>query len=83
MLFEYLMYIFFSSWEEFYAMSQKPEFNEDPGWKPLEDQQIYSQDEWYAFERQRIAEIEQLKKEGKVSSTWKMLPYVGKIFEKL
>lgn len=50
-------------------MSQKPEFNEDPGWKPIDDQQIYTQDEWLAFERQRLAEIEQLKKEGKVSSS--------------
>ncbi|KAK7602514.1 hypothetical protein V9T40_008103 [Parthenolecanium corni] len=60
------------SWEEFYAMSQKPEFNEDPGWKPIDDQQIYTQDEWLAFERQRLAEIEQLKKEGKLPQDYRV-----------
>ncbi|XKL63522.1 hypothetical protein PGB90_005886 [Kerria lacca] len=54
------------SWEEFYAMSLRPEFNEDPGWQPLEDQQIYSPDELRVFEQQRLAEIEQLRKEGKI-----------------
>lgn len=47
-------------------MSLRPEFNEDPGWQPLEDQQIYSPDELRVFEQQRLAEIEQLRKEGKV-----------------
>lgn len=54
------------SWEEFYAMSLQPEFNEDQGWQPLEDQQIYTQEELQAYERQRLAELEMLRNNGQI-----------------
>lgn len=47
-------------------MSLQPEFNEDPGWQPLEEQQIYTQEELQAYERQRLAELEMLRNNGQV-----------------
>lgn len=47
-------------------MSLQPEFNEDQGWQPLEDQQIYTQEELQAYERQRLAELEMLRNNGQV-----------------
>ncbi len=55
-------------------MSLKPEFNEDSGWQPIDDQQIYSPEELRAYEQQRQHEIEQMMKEGKVTEFLAVLP---------
>jgi len=54
------------SYQEFLAQTKKPEFERDPGWEPLDEQQIYTQDEYMEFERRRQQEIERLIREGKL-----------------
>lgn len=55
------------SYEEFLAQTQKPEFEKDPGWEGLDEQQIYTQDEYRAFEMRRQEEIQRLIAQGVVS----------------
>jgi hypothetical protein len=57
----------YSSYEEFLAQTQKPEFEKDAGWEGLDEQQIYTQDEYREFERRRQEEIQQLIAQGVVS----------------
>ncbi|PNF41274.1 hypothetical protein B7P43_G01464 [Cryptotermes secundus] len=52
------------SYEEFLAQTQKPEFEKDPGWEGLDEQQIYTQDEYRAFEMRRQEEIQRLIAQG-------------------
>lgn len=59
---------FFPSWEEFLEMTRRQEFNQDPGWKPIDQEQVYSQAEVEAYERQRQAEVDRLVREGKIPS---------------
>ncbi|XP_054275042.1 nucleobindin-2 isoform X2 [Macrosteles quadrilineatus] len=54
------------SYQEFLAQTKKPEFERDPGWEPLDEQQIYTPDEYAEFERRRQQEIERLIREGKL-----------------
>lgn len=37
------------------------------GWKPIEDNQIYTQDEYHEFERRRLEELRYLQQRGLVS----------------
>jgi hypothetical protein len=55
------------SYEEFLAQTQKPEFEKDPGWEGLDEQQIYTQDEYREFEMKRQEEIQRLIAQGVVS----------------
>lgn len=67
-IFDYVIIILMvCSWQEFHAMSLRPEFNEDPGWETLDDQPVYSPEELAAFEKQRKEEIDYLIKSGKVN----------------
>ncbi|KAL2724408.1 nucleobindin-2-like [Vespula squamosa] len=45
------------SYQEFLEQTKKPDFQNDPGWKPLDEQQIYSQEEYEAFEKRRREEL--------------------------
>ncbi|XP_035721862.1 nucleobindin-2-like [Vespa mandarinia] len=45
------------SYQEFLEQTKKPDFQDDPGWKPLDEQQIYSQEEYEAFEKRRREEL--------------------------
>lgn len=67
-------YLFFvhGSFEEFLQQTKKPEFERDQGWEPLDEQQIYTQDEYTEFERRRQEEIHRLIQEGKVSIFWEV-----------
>ncbi|XP_008210721.1 nucleobindin-2 isoform X1 [Nasonia vitripennis] len=47
------------SYEEFLNESKKAEFEQDPGWKPIDEQQIYSEQEYEEYKRQKAREIEQ------------------------
>lgn len=58
---------FNSSYEEFLVQTQKPEFEKDSGWEGLDEQQIYTQDEYQEFERKRQEEIQRLIAQGVVS----------------
>jgi hypothetical protein len=57
---------FNSSYEEFLAQTQKPEFERDSGWDGLDEQQIYTQDEYREFEMKRQEEIQRLIAQGVV-----------------
>jgi len=52
------------SYEEFLAQTQKPEFEKDSGWEGLDEQQIYTQDEYREFEMRRQEEIQRLIAQG-------------------
>ncbi|XP_021917818.1 nucleobindin-2 isoform X3 [Zootermopsis nevadensis] len=52
------------SYEEFLAQTQKPEFEKDAGWEGLDEQQVYTQDEYREFERKRQEEIQRLIAQG-------------------
>lgn len=54
------------SYEEFLAQTRKPEFEKDQGWETLDQQQLYTPEEYAEFERKRQEEIERLIKEGKL-----------------
>lgn len=58
--------VFYFSLEEFIASTQQAEFRQDDGWKPVNEQQVYSQEELRQFEMQQH-HINQLIAEGKVS----------------
>jgi len=58
---------FNSSYEEFLAQTQKPEFEKDSGWEGLDEQQVYTHDEYQEFERKRQEEIQRLIAQGVVS----------------
>lgn len=57
----------FFSYEEFLNESKKAEFEQDPGWKPIDEQQIYSEHEYEEYKRQKAHEIEQAIARGMVS----------------
>lgn len=55
------------SYEEFHAQTQKKDFNSDPGWESLDQQQVYTPEEYHKFEMQRQHEIEAMIADGRVS----------------
>lgn len=57
------------SYEEFHAQTQKKDFNSDPGWESLDQQQVYTPEEYHKFELQRQHEIEAMIADGRVSGT--------------
>jgi hypothetical protein len=48
------------SYEEFLNESKKAEFEKDPGWEPLDEQQLYSEQEYEEYKRQKDKEIEKV-----------------------
>ncbi|XP_069686491.1 nucleobindin-2 isoform X2 [Periplaneta americana] len=52
------------SYQEFLTQTQKAEFEKDPGWEGLDEQQIYTQDEYKEFEKRRQEEIQRLIAQG-------------------
>ncbi|XP_012526825.1 nucleobindin-2 isoform X3 [Monomorium pharaonis] len=46
------------SYQEFLEQTKKPDFQQDEGWQGLDEQQIYSQQEYEAFQRQRQEELQ-------------------------
>lgn len=54
------------SFEEFIEQTKKTEFEQDEGWKGLDEQEIYSQQEYEAYQRQRDEEIRKLVESGAV-----------------
>ncbi|XP_011315171.1 nucleobindin-2 isoform X2 [Fopius arisanus] len=51
-------------YDEFIAQTKREEFEKDPGWKTLDEQEIYSEQEYQAFEKQREQEIQKLIAQG-------------------
>ncbi|XP_037778741.1 nucleobindin-2-like isoform X4 [Penaeus monodon] len=52
------------SFEEFVEQTRKAEFEQDGGWQGLDEQEMYSQQEYEEFERRRQEEIRQLVESG-------------------
>ncbi|XP_058805477.1 nucleobindin-2 isoform X2 [Phymastichus coffea] len=46
------------SYDEFLAETKKVEFEQDPGWEALDEQKLYSEQEYEEFRRQKAREIE-------------------------
>jgi len=55
------------SWEEFKRMSEQPNFENDEGWKTIDQNEIYTNDELKQFEHQRQQQIDQMIQNGQVS----------------
>ncbi|XP_064112165.1 nucleobindin-2-like isoform X2 [Macrobrachium nipponense] len=54
------------SFEEFIEQTKKTEFEQDEGWKGLDEQEIYSQQEYEAYQHQRDEEIRKLVESGAI-----------------
>ncbi|KAK3912820.1 Nucleobindin-2, partial [Frankliniella fusca] len=54
------------SYEEFLAQTQKKDFKDDPGWETLDQQQVYTPEEYHKFEMQRQHEIEAMIADGRL-----------------
>lgn len=55
------------SWDEFKIMSEQPNFEKDEGWKTIDQNEIYTNDELKQFENQRQHQIDQMIQNGNVS----------------
>ncbi|XP_018405749.1 PREDICTED: nucleobindin-2 isoform X2 [Cyphomyrmex costatus] len=54
----------FISYQEFLVQTMKPDFQQDEGWQGLDEQQIYSQQEYEAFQKHRQEEIQKMVAKG-------------------
>ncbi|XP_044731473.1 nucleobindin-2 isoform X2 [Chrysoperla carnea] len=52
------------SFQEFLDQTRKPDFNQDPGWEGLDQQKVYTQEEYQEFERRRLEEVQRLIAQG-------------------
>ncbi|XP_076681680.1 nucleobindin 1 isoform X2 [Andrena cerasifolii] len=52
------------SYDEFFEQTRNPDFQKDEGWQPLDEQQIYTHEEFEAFERHKQEEIQKLIAKG-------------------
>nr|CAG4637259.1 EOG090X0B17 [Ceriodaphnia reticulata]SVE73122.1 EOG090X0B17 [Ceriodaphnia reticulata] len=52
------------SFPEFLEQTRKQEFERDPGWNTIDEEPVYSQQEYMEFERQRQMEIQRLIDQG-------------------
>ena len=76
--FDKISYIF--SFEEFMEQTKKAEFEQDAGWKGLDEEELYSQQEYEAYQHQREEEIRKLVESGAVSTTCSFLFYFRFLF---
>lgn len=53
------------SYQEFLKQTRRDEFENDPGWKPLDEQEIYTPDEYETYKKKH--EIKNQVVEGLVS----------------
>ncbi|KYN26939.1 PREDICTED: nucleobindin-2 isoform X2 [Trachymyrmex cornetzi] len=52
------------SYQEFLVQTMKPDFQQDEGWQGLDEQQVYSQQEYEAFQKHRQEEIQKMVAKG-------------------
>nr|CAG4641104.1 EOG090X0B17 [Eulimnadia texana] len=55
------------SYQEFLDQTRKNEFERDPGWQTLDEQPVYSEQEFMEFERRRQEEIHRLVQQGLIT----------------
>lgn len=54
------------NYNEFIDQTKKQEFQEDKGWETLDEQKVFTDDEYRRFEKQRLEEVERLVAQGMV-----------------
>lgn len=54
------------SFDEFLDQTKKQDFQEDKGWESLDQQKVYTEEEYRQFEKRRLEEIERLIAQGMV-----------------
>ncbi|XP_023943495.2 nucleobindin-2 isoform X2 [Bicyclus anynana] len=59
---------------EFMLETQRADFNQDEGWKPIDENQIYTQQEYEAYERRRLEELHYLQQRGLVDAHGRPIP---------
>ncbi|XP_026727800.1 nucleobindin-2 isoform X1 [Trichoplusia ni] len=59
---------------EFMTETQKAEFNQDDGWKTIEENQIYTQNEYEEYEKRRLEELRYLQQRGLVDALGQPVP---------
>lgn len=52
---------------EFWAQTRKQDFDQDQGWNTIDEQPVYSQQEYAEFEHRRQMEIQQMIDQGLVN----------------
>nr|CAG4640271.1 EOG090X0B17 [Daphnia pulex]SVE85055.1 EOG090X0B17 [Daphnia pulex] len=62
------------SFPEFLEQTRKQEFERDPGWNTIDEQPVYSQQEYMEFEHQRQMEIQRLIDQGMLPPHPGMMP---------
>lgn len=55
------------SYQEFLEQTKKPNFQQDEGWQGLDEQQMYSKEEYEVFQKRRQEEIQNMIAKGMVS----------------
>lgn len=55
------------SYQEFVDKTKQPDFEKDSGWEGLDQKQVYTHDEYLAFERRRQEEVQKMIQQGLVS----------------
>lgn len=61
------------SYEEFLIQTRRVEFEKDQGWKGLDEQVLYSPQEYQEFERNRLEEVQKLIQQGVVNIIFSLL----------
>ncbi|KAM3968623.1 nucleobindin 1 isoform 2-T2 [Aphomia sociella] len=61
-------------YHEFIMETQKANFNQDEGWKSLDENQIYTQAEYEEYERRRLEELRYLQQRGLVDAHGRPIP---------
>lgn len=62
------MFFAYYSYEEFLEQTKKPDFQQDEGWQGLDEQQIYSKEEYEVFLKRRNEEMQNMVAKGMVSA---------------
>ncbi|XP_050683234.1 nucleobindin-2 isoform X2 [Leptidea sinapis] len=60
--------------QEFMLETQRANFNQDEGWKSIDENQIYSQAEYAEYERRRLEELAYLQQRGLVDAHGRPVP---------
>ncbi|KAJ0183992.1 hypothetical protein K1T71_000415 [Dendrolimus kikuchii] len=60
--------------QEFMQETQRSDFNKDEGWKPIEENQIYTQAEYENFQKRRLEEVRYLQQRGLVDGHGRPIP---------
>ncbi|RVE51012.1 hypothetical protein evm_004303 [Chilo suppressalis] len=59
---------------EFMSKTQNSDFNQDEGWKSIDENQIYSQQEYEEYEKRRLEELHYLQQRGLVDAHGRPIP---------